>query len=95
MLAPDRVRGDAYAEVLQVVHGELVAEEVEKGILKHASVTVPAITRVLAQSPSFIQTGALRSAPKPATPPYSFAVDSVKLFVPNGAYIVSNRASQR
>lgn len=34
----------AYAEVLQVVNGELVAKQVDKRILEHASVTVSTIT---------------------------------------------------
>lgn len=35
-----RVAEKTYAEGLDVVHGDIVAEEVEEGILKHAAVTV-------------------------------------------------------
>lgn len=36
-----RVRGaKTYAESLDIIHGELVAKEMEEGILKHAAVTV-------------------------------------------------------
>lgn len=34
------VSGKTYAEGLEVVHGDLVAVEVEEGILEHAAVTV-------------------------------------------------------
>ena len=35
--------GKTYTEVLQVVDGHVVTEEVDKSILKHASVTVAAL----------------------------------------------------
>lgn len=41
------LRESTYTEVLQVVHGECVAEEVQQGILQHAAVTVAVEGRLL------------------------------------------------
>lgn len=43
----------AYTEVLQVVDGELVAEEMDESILKHASVAVAAVMSVSVAVPVF------------------------------------------
>lgn len=40
-----------YSESLQVVHANAVAEQVEKSILEHASVTVPVLPLQLVFSP--------------------------------------------
>lgn len=57
----------AYTEVLQVIDGDAVAEEVEQSILEHASVTVPVKIASVLPFPSGQKTQQLQSMHRSST----------------------------
>ncbi len=54
VLLKDQAVKSTYAEVLQVVNADVVAEQVDQRILEHASVTVavPAVSNRIASCPA-------------------------------------------